>query len=58
MSSVGTLGVAGSKAAHLGASLLSGAKGPGPSLSPALQGDSIRDGATLNLGAEGLPGHL
>ena len=58
MSTVGTLGVAGSKAAHLGASLPSGAKGPGPSLSPALQVDSIHDGATLNLGAEGLPGHL
>ena len=55
---MGTLGVAGSKATHLGASLPSGAKGPGPSLSPALQVDSIHDGATLNLGAEGLPGHL
>lgn len=59
MSTVGTLGEAGSRAAHLGASPPSGAKGPGPSLSLALRVDSIRDGATLNLGgqgAKGLPG--
>ena len=50
---MGTLGAAGSGAAHLGASPPSGAKGPRPSLSLGLRVDSIRDGATLNLGGRG-----
>lgn len=46
-------GNSGSGAAHLGASPPSAAKGPRPSLSPALRVDSIRDAATLNLGGRG-----